>query len=561
MTRAPIAQQTATGIAGLDRVLHGGLPAGRNTLIIGTPGSGKTVLALQFIVNGAQLWHEPGLLVSFEESPERQRDAMRGLGLRAEFDDFVHVYDGRPMLDAVSSGAFDLSGLVAVVGADARRLGIKRIAFDGLDALFAISGKAEVSGHEFRRLVDFTDAAALTSLICLKPGRGNDDVPQQFDAVEYAADAVIRLAYRIEHGLLQRIVRVVKIRQAGYAAGEHPFIITGHGLDVSYAATMRTEPPISFERVSTGVPQLDQMMLGGLLRGSTTLISGLPGTAKSTLGASFLAAGLEAGERCLLIALDESASQLLANVQSVGIDLKPFVDSGQLALLSLNAASAIAEEHYLTIERLIETHHPSLLVIDPVSAFEKAGGRSVARIVIERLTWLVKSRGMTAIFTAVADSQFGELESTTAHVSAIADTWIHLSFAVKGGERNRTLTIVKSRGTAHSNQLREMVLSGSGISLQDVYQIQGEFLLGTARLEREQENKREMTAREVHVKNLLRELDERKQLALAKLRDAERELLELNEHMAAGVQEAELLAAGALNDRTEINAARSTGDG
>jgi circadian clock protein KaiC len=560
MNGPPVARHTATGIAGLDQILRGGLPAGRCTLIVGSPGSGKTTLALQFVVNGALRTGEAGMLLTFEESPDRLRDAARSLGLRPESDDLVHIYDGRPVLDALSNGEFDLGGLVAVVGADARRLGVKRVAFDGLDALFAVSGKAEVTGREFRRLVELTDAEALTALISLKPGLGEHDVPHQYESIEYAANGVIRLSYRIERGLLQRILRVVKIRQAGYAAGEHPFIITGHGLDVSYDAAIKTEPVISFERVSTGVPQLDHMMVGGLLRGSTTLISGLPGTAKSTLGASFLAAGLGAGERGLLIALDEPSAQLIANVRSVGIDLAPYAASGQLATISLNAASAIADEHYLTIERVIDTQQPTLLVIDPASAFKKAGGREVARMVIERLTWLVKSRGMTAIFTAVADSQFGELETTTAQVSAIADTWIHLSFAVKGGERNRTLTIVKSRGTAHSNQLREMLLSNAGITLQDVYQIQGEFLLGTARLEREQEHKREMTAREVHVKNLLRELDERKEIALAKLRDAERELLELNERMAAGVQEAESLAAGVIHDRTEIDAARSSGE-
>jgi circadian clock protein KaiC len=409
-------------------------------------------------------------------------------------------------------------------------------------------------------LVDFTDAEALTSLICLKPGLGNDDLPRQFDAIEYAADGVIRIGYRVEQGLLRRILRVVKIRNAGYAAGEHPFIIGAHGIDLSYAAAIRTDPVISRDRVTSGIPQLDQMMEGGLLRGTTTLISGLPGTAKSTVGACFLAAGLRAGERGLLVALEEPASQLVANVRSVGIDLAPFISSGQLATLSLNAASAIADEHYLTIERALKEQRASLLVVDPVSAFEKAGGDDVARVLSERLTWLVKSQGLTAIFTAIADSLRGELESTTAHVSAIADTWIHLSFAVKGGERNRTLTIVKSRGTAHSNQLREVVLSSSGVILQDIYQIQGDFLLGTARLEREQEQKREMAAHELHVKDLLRELEERKENALAKLRDAERELLDVNERMSAGVRESATLAAEVIHDRTQVDAARGSRD-
>ena len=300
----------------------------------------------------------------------------------------------------------------------------------------------------------------------------------------------------------------MKIRHANFAAGEHPFVITARGIEVSFYPAVKAEPELSLERVSIGIPQLDQMLEGGLLRCSTTLISGLPGTAKSTVSASFLAAGLERGERCLL-----------------------------------------------------DAHAPTLVVIDPVSAFEKAGGTAVAQLVVERLTWLVKKRGIAAVFTAVANADLGEIESTASQVSAIADTWMHLSFAVRGGERNRTLTIVKSRGTAHSNQLREMILSSSGITLQDVYQIQGDFLLGTARLEREQEQKRAMQAHEVTAKTMLRELDGRRTAALAKLRDAERELLDVNERMLAGIQDTASLDALVLHDRSEVDASRGALDG
>ena len=417
-----------------------------------------------------------------------------------------------------------------------------------------------MTGREFRRLVELTDRLGLTSLICLKPGFGNDDLPSKFDAIEYAADAVIRLGYRVNQGLVQRILRIVKIRNAGFAAGEHPFVITSRGLDVSFYPAVKAEPALSLERVSIGVPQLDQMLDGGLLRCSTTLISGLPGTAKSTIGASFLSAGLKRGEKCLLVALDEPAAQLIANVRSVGVDIESYVQSGQLQTLSLNAGSVIADEHFLMIERAIDSQGPALVVIDPVSAFEKAGGTAVAQLVVERLTWLVKRHGIAAVFTSVANSALGEVESTATLISAIADTWMHLSFAVRGGERNRTLTIVKSRGTAHSNQLREMILSSSGITLQDVYQIQGDFLLGTARLEREQEQKREKQAHEVSSKALQRKLDDRRSAALAKLRDAERELLDVNERMLEGLQETASIDAVALHDRSEVDASRGAVD-
>lgn len=552
----------ATGMPGLDGILHGGLPRGKCALILGTPGSGKTMLALQFLVEGILRFGEPGMFVSFEEAPEMLRAVAVGLGLPldAPAEQQLHIIDGRPIMDVVESGAFDIGGLAAIVGNDARRLGIRRVAFDGLDALFTLSKDGAVTGREFRRLVELTDSAGLTSLICLKPGFGNDDLPSKFDAIEYAADAVIRLGYRVHLGLVQRILRIVKIRHAGFAAGEHPFVITARGINVAYYPAVKAEPALSLERVSVGIPQLDQMLDGGLLRCSTTLISGLPGTAKSTIGASFLAAGLKRGEQCLLVALDEPALQLIANVRSVGIELEEYTRSGQLQTLSLNAGSVIADEHFLMIERALDAHDPTLVVIDPVSAFEKSGGTTVTQLVVERLTWLIKQRGIAAIFTAVANSSLGEAESTASQVSAIADTWMHLSFAVRGGERNRTLTIVKSRGTAHSNQLREMILSNSGITLQEVYQIQGDFLLGTARLEREQEQKREKQAHAANAKTLLRDLDDRRSAAMSKLRDAERELLDVKERMREGLEETASLDALAIHDRSEVDASRGALD-
>ncbi len=227
----------------------------------------------------------------------------------------------------------------------------------------------------------------------------------------------------------------------------------------------------------------------------------------------------------------------MANVKSVGIDLAPSVASGQLTTLSLNAGAAIANDHYLTIEDAIERVRPSRIVIDPISALQKSGGAEIANLVVERLTEQVRARGITAVMTAVSSSQVGELENTTSHISTIADTWIHLSFAVRGGERNRTLTIVKSRGTAHSNQVREMILSHAGIQLRDFYQVSGDFLLGTARLEREQRDKREREARANQISAMLQELDDRRSSIRARLQETERELRELNARVERVTQE------------------------
>jgi circadian clock protein KaiC len=549
--------QAATGIAGVDAVLHGGLPLGENTLLIGGPGSGKTMFALQVLVNGALADREVGLFVSFEQSPAKLLASAEGFGLRpsAENAAGVHIFDARPVLDSIESGNFDIGGLLAIVSDEVRRHSIRRIVFDGLDAVFAFGGDREMLGREFRRLVQFTNAERLTSIVCMKPNHGEGPA-EDFDFLEYTADAVVRLGYRVTNGLVRRILRVVKVRGASFAAGEHPFIITSSGIELLYFGLQKPAMVLSETRISSGVTKLDDMLEGGLLRSTVTLVSGLPGTAKSTLGASFLAAALQRGDRCLLVGLDEPAEQLIDNVRSVGIEMQTFFDSGQLTALSLNAGAAIADEHFLAIRRAVETADPSVLVIDPISALAKAGGSEVAILVVEQLTSLVKERGMTAIFTAVADTQLGNLESTTVQISTIADSWIHLSFAVKGGERNRTLTIVKARGTAHSNQVRELTLSGQGIDLADVYQIQGDFLLGAARLEREQQDRRETHEADARSVELLRGLGEQRDVLRSRLADTERELEDVDKRVALNARQTSSRVAEVERDRSEVLARR-----
>jgi circadian clock protein KaiC len=551
-----ISLKTPSGIDGLDATLEGGFPTGKSTLVIGPPGSGKTTLALQFLVTGT-LRGEQAMIVSFEEPPESL--AAGAVSIAWPKDPYVgerlHMFDGRPALDSLENGAFDLGGLIAMIGAESRRLKIDRIAFDGLDALFASSGNGRVNGREFRRLLQFLDAAKLTAVISLKPSSAGERAAR-FDASEYLSDAVIRLESRLTQGLLQRILRVLKVRGAGFAAGEHPFIISERGFELAYTPAVKAQTIISDERISTGVEGLDHMQAGGLLRSTLTLISGLPGTAKSTFAASFLEAGLRRGERALLVALDEPADQLIRNVRSVGIDLAQFIASGQLTTLSLNAGAAIADEHCLVIERAIDENKPTLLVIDPISALEKSGGTEVSELVVERLAYLVKRRGITAIFTAIAASRFGELESTASHVSTIADTWIHLSYAARGGERNRTLTIVKSRGTAHSNQMREINLQSSGISLEASFRSEGEMLLGTARLEREQQDLRVVRAREDAASAILHELEEQKSAADVKIRDAEVERAALTQRIFDFIGHANLTRARGVEDQAEVMSSR-----
>jgi circadian clock protein KaiC len=279
----------STGIAGLDDVLRGGLPRGKTTLVVGQPGSGKTLLGLQFLANGAHRFGEPGLHVSFEESPEALRANAASIGLpgMSEADSGIRFMDARPTLDSVANGSFDIGGLVAIIKQEIHEHGIRRIVFDGLDALFSSDGPGPVSVREFRRLTDLTEAEGATCILSQKVLRDAAGDWQARDGLEYAADAVVHLGYRLVDGLLQRYVQVIKMRGAGFAGGEHPFMIADQGIVVANAAAVTLQPVIATDRATTGIERLDEMLEGGWLRSSCTLISGLPGTAKSTIGAAF----------------------------------------------------------------------------------------------------------------------------------------------------------------------------------------------------------------------------------------------------------------------------------
>ena len=524
-----------SGIAGLDAVLHGGFPAGRTTIVIGGPGGGKTVLATQFLVNGATLFGEPGLLISFEESPDALRanfpalawpsdDAAVGVGMR-----FV---DGRMPEDTVSAGGFDLGGLIAIATSIVKKDGIKRIAIDGIDALFALTDEQASRRREILRVLAWLGELGVTTILTVKHGEDGGP-PGYYDLAEYAADGVIKLNTALVGELSRRMLAVVKMRGAGYEAGAHPYIISDQGVRVLHSPTRTAWIAQSHAgRLSTGVERLDLMLLGGYRAGTTTLISGTPGASKTTLSASFLAAGCRAGDRCLFVGFDEPAEQMIVDVQSVGLDLRAPQEAGLLRVESFAAGSVIGDEHYLTIEGLIDEHRPKRVVIDPISALDKAGGRDIADAIRERLVVLFKSRGITAIFTAIADSQEGESEMTRTRVSTIADTWIHLGFANRGGERNRTLTVLKSRGTGHSNQVREMLLTESGIDLADVYTSGGETLSGTARAQKEQQNVAEREQAEEMFATALETLDREGQSLSRSLKEAQRGLDELAQHRA-----------------------------
>ncbi len=549
-----------TGVAGLDAALCGGFPTGRTTIITGAPGSGKTVLSMQYLTAGAALYDEPGLLVCFEESPEAVARNWKSMSTAREdvIGKTLHILDGRVPSDAVEAGTFDLGGLIAVLASLVKKHGIKRLALDGIDTLFAFDANAASRRRELLRVLSWLGDSGLSALLVVRAEDERGAAPGRFDFIDFAADGVIQLRSAMVNELLRRTLRVLKLRGASFVAGDHPYTISQRGITV-LSSPVRTRLATTGSlstRLSTGIERLDRMLEGGYRAGTLTVISGLPGTSKTTLGAAFLRAGCLAGERVQFVGFDEPAEQMIYDVRSVGIELAGFEASGLLRAESFAAGAVIADEHYLAIEALIDEHRPERIVVDPISALLKAGGSEIAELVTERLAVLCKARGITAIFTAVSDSSDGELESAPARVSTIADTWIHLSFAAQRGERNRTLTVIKARGTAHSNQLREILLSDDGVDLANVDAGGGDVLLGTARLRREQEAAVDRELAEQSRVVELRTLDEERDDISKNLEDLRRRLGHVDDHRVAIVSRTAARGDTSLADAAALHEAR-----
>jgi circadian clock protein KaiC len=478
----------ATGIEGFDALSRGGLPRQRTTLLVGGPGAGKTVFALQCLVNAARRQRGGGIFVAFEESRAQI------MANAATFDwDLAKLAERRLFfLDAhlsptlVKTGDFDLCGMLAMLAAKQRELGAQWIVFDGIDVLLTLLRDPLAEMREIYRLRDWLAASGLTAIVTAKlASPRSEDVRYGF--LQFMVDCVVRFAERQENRVCARTLQVTKYRGSDYAAAEFPVSFAASGIEVGAAGPAEIRREATRERVTAGFERLDLMLGGGVYRGSSTLITGAPGASKTTLAAKFAEAACRRGERTLFVSYDEAAEEIARNLSSVGIELEPHLKSGVLRMHSLRTEAVGAEEHLLGLRTLIREHRPRCLVIDPLSAIGKSGGEDAASTVANRLIGAAKDEGITLVVTALTEADDPQTEATGLQISTIADTWIHLSYLVRGGERNRALTVIKSRGTAHSNQVRELVLSKAGPTLTDVYSTGGEVLMGTLRWEREAE--------------------------------------------------------------------------
>jgi len=475
----PVLSKAPTGIRGLDEITMGGLPRGRTTLVAGGAGSGKTLLGLQFLVAGAQEYGEPGVLLTFEESTAKVSANVASLGfdldgLQREQLLIADAFRVDPS-EFGEAGEFDFEPLFILLADSIERIGAKRVVLDTIEVLFGAFQEQAIVRAELRRLFYWLEERSVTAIVT---GERGDNRLTRHGIEEYVSDCVIVLDQRVREQISTRILRVVKYRGSTHGTNEYPFLISDHGFVVLPATSVGLAYGASEERISMGVPRLDHMLGGGPFRGSTVLVSGGAGTGKTTLGASLVDSACARGERALLVLFEESPDQYLRNMRSVGLELRRWVEAGLLRIWAARPTAYGLETHLAILARLIEEVAPSVAVLDGIEGLTHGASDSEVTSMVARQIDLLKTRGITAMATTLAR----EDETSTVGVSSLVDTWLELRNVESNGERNRLLFVLKSRGSPHSNQVREFVLTDHGIELIDVYVGAGGIMTGSARL-------------------------------------------------------------------------------
>jgi circadian clock protein KaiC len=460
--------KAATGIAGLDAVTGGGLPRGRPTLVCGAAGCGKTLLAMEFLVRGASEQGEPGVFMAFEETPGELAQNVRSLG----FDVDRLVAQKKILIDHVEidrseieeTGEYDLEALFIRLGYAIDSIGAKRVVLDTLEVLFASLGNEAILRAELRRLFRWLKDRGVTAIVTAERG---DKTLTRHGLEEYVSDCVILLDHRVTDQIATRRLRIVKYRGTSHGTNEFPFLIDEDGIEVLPITGARLDHAAPSERISTGVPGLDEVLGGrGVYRGATILVSGTAGTGKSTLAAQIAEASCRRGERVLYFAFEESPDQITRNMRSVGIDVASPLRKGLLRLQAARPTLQGLEAHLTRIYREVRGFQPRLVVVDPITNLSRGGTEAAAEAMLMRLIDFLKSAQITTVMTTLT-SGGGPREVSQAGISSIVDTWILLETVESGGERNRFLSVLKSRGMAHSNRVRAFELTENGIRLGD----------------------------------------------------------------------------------------------
>jgi len=506
-----------TGVRGLDEITFGGLQKGRPTLITGGAGSGKTLMSMEFLVRGAIDFNEPGVFMAFEETAEELAQNVASLGFDLEeliahkkvVVDYVRVERS----EIEETGEYDLEGLFVRLNHSIDSVGAKRVVLDTIESLFAGLGNEAILRAELRRLFRWLKDKGVTAIITAERG---ESTLTRYGLEEYVSDCVILLDHRVQNQISTRRLRVVKYRGSVHGTNEYPFLIDEKGISIMPITSITLDYPISTKRVSSGIPRLDTMLEGkGFYCGSTILVSGTAGTGKTSISAHFANVTCQRGERCLYFAFEESPNQIIRNMKSIGINLETLVKNGRLKIHAVRSTFYGLETHLVQMQKLIDDFKPTTVVVDPITNLITAGEESDVKSMLTRLIDYLKTKQITTMFTNLTHLE--SLERTESEVSSIMDTWILLRDIELGGERNRGIYILKSRGMAHSNQIREFLITSKGVDIIDVYTGPSGVLTGTARLAQETKDKAAEVQRSEETGRLQRDLERKRKLMEAQV--------------------------------------------
>jgi circadian clock protein KaiC len=484
--RLPQLEKSRTGIWGFDEITNGGLPKGRPTIVCGAAGCGKTMFAVEFLVHGAAQFGELGVLMTFEEPAGEMAKSVASLGFdlnglaarKKLVMDYVHIEPA----EIQEAGAYDLEGLFVRLQYAVDSIGAKRVVLDTPEAIFSGFSNQGILRAELRRLFRWLREHRLTTVITAERGEGT---LTRHGLEEYVSDCVILLDHRVSEQISTRRMRIVKYRGSSHGADEYPFLIDNHGFSVLPSTSMQLNHQVSQERISTGIKDLDAMLEGkGVYRGSTALVSGTAGSGKSSLAAHFANQTCRDGRRCLYVAFEESPAQVIRNMRSIGIDLEPYVKKGVLQLEAWRPTQSGLEMHLLRIHKLVEQHKPQVVIVDSITDLIIGNSHEV-RSMLMRLIDFLKMAQVTALFTSLTAGTNKNTEQTDVGISSLIDTWLFVRDVELNSERNRYIYVLKSRGMAHSNQIREFVMTNEGIRLRPVHTGTGALGTGSARFSQE----------------------------------------------------------------------------
>ncbi|BAV07045.1 circadian clock protein KaiC [Filimonas lacunae] len=554
-----ILTKALTGISGFDEITQGGLPAGRPTLICGSAGAGKTLFSIEFIVRGAVQLGEPGVIITFEEKAEDLESNVSSLGFdlkKLQRDnllriDYVHI----DRSEIEETGEYDLSGLFIRLDHAINQIGAKRVMLDTIENLFGGLGNNGILRAELRRLFGWLKEKGVTAIITGETGEGQ---LTRHGLEEYVSDCVIFLDHRVINQISTRLLRVVKYRGSLHGTNEYPFLIDEEGISVLPVTSLLMDAQISSQRVSSGIPALDRMLGGkGFYRAGSILVSGTPGTGKTSIAAAFAKATCERKERCLYFAFEESAPQIVRNLQSINIDLGSYIEKGLLQIHSSRPTSHGLEMHLVVMHKLVKKFKPRTVVIDPITNLSTIGSMQEVKSMLTRLIDFLQGEGITVMFTALVFENQTNLQ-TDEGISSLVDAWILVKDIEANGERNRGLYIMKSRGMKHSNQVREFVITDSGIDLIDVYLGADGVLVGSAR---EAQQLNEVTGIELRSHALGRkdrEVDRKRLVLEAKIASLREEFESVQDELNKSFLEEDLKKEIMEKNRVAITQSRNT---